>query len=109
MNKKYKVIYESGYDTVEEIVDSREEAIRLAKSDLEDLKNDMLEEFMLNSVKSPAKWSEDEVEEWDNMIFDYGARVEEYEENGAAVWPTGADLYEIDWMPYEELLAKYKS
>lgn len=105
MNKKYKVIYESGYDTVEEIVDSREEAIRLAKSDLEDLKNDMLEDLVLNI----ENWSEDEVEEWDNMIFDYGARVEEYEENGTAVWPTGADLYEIDWMPHEELLAKYKS
>lgn len=106
MNKKYRVIYESGYDTVEEIVDSREEAIRLAKSDLEDLKNDILEEDFVPNIKN---WSEDEIEEWDSMILDYGAWVEEYEENGTTVWPTGADLYEIDWMPYEELLAKYKS
>lgn len=106
MNKKYRVIYESGYDTVEEIVDNKEEAIRLAKSDLEDLKNDMLEEDFVPNIEN---WSEDEVEEWDSMILDYSAWVEEYEENEAVVWPTGADLYEIDWMPYEELLAKYKS
>ena len=106
MNKKYRVIYESGYDIVEEIVDGKEEAIRLAKSDLEDLKNDMLEEDFVLNIEN---WSEDEIEEWDNMILDYGAQVEEYEENGTVVWPTGADLYEIDWMPYEELLAKYRS
>ncbi len=109
-NKLYEVIFDIGHSIDGKIYKDKEQAINMAE--------DILLTWGMDG-RGLWKWEErngkifpnptqEQIDQYDAMIMDCSCWVEERtEKESVEIWPSAEDLYELDWLTWNEYLAKY--